>query len=80
VKPALTPSQLRLLEQVAGASVTVFDGRKRRPLEALERLGYVELDAELVPPGPRSVQATERLLATVTVGGRDRLRAERGAA
>lgn len=45
----ITPAQKRYLDKVKSNPGCKFDGRARRPLEALEKLGLITIEFTLVP-------------------------------
>lgn len=47
--PDLTPAQSRYLREIQEAGERSYNGRARRPLEALRAAGLIEYDFELVP-------------------------------
>jgi hypothetical protein len=51
VTKPLTPAQQRYLAEIRAAGVKRYNGRARKPLEALRAAGLVEYDFELRPAG-----------------------------
>ena len=45
----LTPAQSRYLEEIRAAGMRRYNGRARRPLEALRAHGLIEYDFDLIP-------------------------------
>ncbi len=66
ISPKLTAPQARYLAEIREAGERSYNGRARRPLEALERAGLIEYDYALVPRASGSGligELTERFTA-----------------
>src|SRR2546423_2630637 len=57
--PDLTPAQSRYLREIQEAGQRSYNGRARKPLEALRIVGLIEYDFDLVSSGAYG-QMTER--------------------